>query len=353
MFDRKIGLLILTVASLLLISSCQTKPPVQEPELVVEQPLLAPSVLINNAIDDLGKGQAGKAAKALRDALKQQPDNPLALDLLRQIEADPQQYLGAEHFMYTVKRGDSMSSLAQRYLKNSLRFYILARYSGLSDPSRLRLGQVLKIPGVDPDAEPVRSARSLELEEVSSLLLKKKQYSKVINLLEIEVDELRKTPEIRDILLESYEAQALAAEAEGELQVAKGYWEKSEKLAPKDKQILKHIASLNTKTQAIELFDSAQKELQIGNDEEALSMLTRSLKLFPGYAPAMSAHKIVKQALIDRYHKDALLHFRNQELVEAIASWDRVLELDPGHQTAMGYRARSLEMKARLSELGL
>ena len=246
-----------------------------------------------------------------------------------------------------------MSSLAKRYLKNSLRFYILARYSGLSDPSRLKLGQVLKIPGVDPDAEPIRSVRSLELEEVSSLLLKKKQYSKVINLLEIEVDELRKTPEIRNILLESYKAQALVIEEKGELELAKGYWQKSEKLAPKDKQILKQIADLNTKIQAIDLFESAQKELQVGNDEEALSMLTRSLKLFPEYEPTVSAHKIVKQALIDRYHKDALLHFRNQELAAAIASWDRVLELDPGHQTAMGYRARSLEMKARLSELGL
>jgi len=50
-------------------------------------------------------------------------------------------------------------TLAARYLGDPLRFYILARYNGIATPADLRVGQVLKIPGVPRRALAPRISR--------------------------------------------------------------------------------------------------------------------------------------------------------------------------------------------------
>lgn len=47
---------------------------------------------------------------------------------------------------YTVQRGDSLAALAQRFLGSSASWPLLAQANGISDPSQLRVGQVLRIP---------------------------------------------------------------------------------------------------------------------------------------------------------------------------------------------------------------
>ena len=64
-----------------------------------------------------------------------------------QIKADAQKELGAVFFRYTVQRDDSLSKLAQQYLGDRFRFYILAKYNDIQNPSRLSAGQVIKLPG--------------------------------------------------------------------------------------------------------------------------------------------------------------------------------------------------------------
>src|SRR5262249_22265555 len=61
--------------------------------------------------------------------------------------ADAQKELGAQFFRYTVQRDDSLSKLAQQYLGDRFRFYILAKYNDIANPSRLAAGEVIKIPG--------------------------------------------------------------------------------------------------------------------------------------------------------------------------------------------------------------
>jgi tetratricopeptide (TPR) repeat protein len=70
------------------------------------------------------------------------------------------------YFRYTVQRDDSLSKLAQQYLGDRFRFYILARYNEMPNPSRLAAGQVIRIPGKGPPpaaapkhSEVVESAR--------------------------------------------------------------------------------------------------------------------------------------------------------------------------------------------------
>jgi len=102
------------------------------------------------AVDQLQNGDEAAARTTLDRALALDPANDLAKKLAEQIRADAQKELGAVFFRYTVQRDDTLSKLAQQHLGDRYRFYILAKYNEIANPSRLAAGQVIKIPGREP-----------------------------------------------------------------------------------------------------------------------------------------------------------------------------------------------------------
>jgi tetratricopeptide (TPR) repeat protein len=103
-----------------------------------------------DALELLQNGEEAAASGVLDQALALDPANELARKLADQIRADAQQELGVASFPYTVQAGDTLAKVAQAYLGDRYRFYILAKYNGISNPSRLLAGQVIRIPGQPP-----------------------------------------------------------------------------------------------------------------------------------------------------------------------------------------------------------
>ena len=106
------------------------------------------------AVDQLQGGDDIGARATLDQALKLDPNNDLAKNLQGQINADAQRELGGVFFRYTVQPGESLSRLAQQYMGDRFRFWILAKYNDITNPSRLAAGQVIKIPGRQPATPP-------------------------------------------------------------------------------------------------------------------------------------------------------------------------------------------------------
>ncbi len=106
------------------------------------------------AVDQLQVGDEAAAKGTIEQALKLDPANELAKKLLDQINADAQRELGAVFFRYTVQPADTLSKLAQQYMGDRFRFWILAKYNDIANPSRLAAGQVIKIPGRQPATPP-------------------------------------------------------------------------------------------------------------------------------------------------------------------------------------------------------
>ena len=116
------------------------------------------------AVDQLQNGDEAGARATIDRALAADPSNELAKRLMDQIRADAQRELGPTFFRYIVQPDDSLSKLAQRFLGDRFRFYILAKYNDITNPSRLQTGQVIRIPGKEPTpvAAPARPAGSRE-----------------------------------------------------------------------------------------------------------------------------------------------------------------------------------------------
>lgn len=120
-------------------------------------PPVAAAVSATDAVLDLLlQGKEAPARKTLKKILKREPMNAAALLLTESIDRDPKQLLGPQNYPYVVAPGDTMASLAQRFLGNRLKAYQLLRYNGLKTPVTLAPSQVLRIPGEPPRVEPVR-----------------------------------------------------------------------------------------------------------------------------------------------------------------------------------------------------
>lgn len=110
---------------------------------------------INNAqqysdvIAALEASDVQRARKLLKKMAQRDAADQRVITLRDGIDGNPQTLLGALAFSYRVQPGDTLSSLAQRFLGDRDKFFLLARYNSLAR-SRVATGQVILIPGVEP-----------------------------------------------------------------------------------------------------------------------------------------------------------------------------------------------------------
>ena len=107
---------------------------------------------LRDVIADLNRGDAPAARRKLTQMLRRQPGDTVALQLLAQIDTDPRTLLGRESYSYTLRPGETLSTVAQRALGNPMLFYALARYNNVAVPSSVAPGQTIQVPGRRPAA---------------------------------------------------------------------------------------------------------------------------------------------------------------------------------------------------------
>jgi LysM repeat protein len=138
------------------------------PDLTPAQAKAQAQRLALDAVDQLQNGDEASARITLDKAVALDPANDLARKLQDQIKADAQKELGAVFFRYTVQKDDSLSKLAQQYMGDRFRFYILAKYNDMASPNKLAAGQVIKIPGRQPATPPPVAAPAAPAAEAAA-----------------------------------------------------------------------------------------------------------------------------------------------------------------------------------------
>jgi Tfp pilus assembly protein PilF len=239
------------------------------------------------AVDQLQRGDESAARATLERVLAMDPGNELAKRLMDQIRADAQRELGATFFRYTVQPDDSLSKLAQRFLGDRFRFYILAKYNDIANPSQLHAGQVLKIPGREPPPAPPVAAPA-------------------------------RPPEVAK--------PAEPAEA------------------------AKPVETEPKVSEAERLYKQALAQSKAGDLDAAYASLRDANRREPSNATYSKQLEVTRLDLVKRYDRAATQAFQRQNLDLAIKNWDHVLEVDPNNQKAKLERARAEDLKKRMQE---
>ena len=87
-----------------------------------------------------------------------------------------------------------------------------------------------------------------------------------------------------------------------------------------------------------------------GHKDQALARLDQALTIDPQLKPMGGGMNALRTQLLGSYHEHAIVLYRDQQLEQAIALWDRVLAIDPGYEPAIVYRTRAIELQHRLKQ---
>ncbi|MEO8303529.1 MAG: LysM domain-containing protein [Betaproteobacteria bacterium] len=265
------------------------------PELSPAQAKAQAQKLALEAVDRLQNGDEVAAKQLLGTAHGLDPTNDIARKMSEQINADAQKELGTVFFRYTVQRDDSLSKLAQQYLGDRFRFYILAKYNDMASPSKLAAGQVIKIPGRAPATPPPAAA----------------------------------APAAAPV---EQPASAPATAAEPAAPVA------TPAPAPAPNNALTALLEKGRRLQAS------------GDLAGAYGAFSDATALSPGNRDAVLQRDAAKAALIRSYDREATQAFQRQNLDLAITKWDQLLGIDPANQKAKLERERAIELRKKMNE---
>lgn len=397
-----------------------------EPEVVyTPEEGLTSRARLRKAISLLEVGQAGQAKAELEAYLLDQPNSGLARDLITQIDADPQELFGPKFYTYKMKSGESLSIVAKDRLGNAMKFYGLARYNDIENPSEIKAGQIVKVPGsrppepaisqlpdpepaVESDDEPeqvaisdpssddevpatsgedgqedeasesstdddqtqvanidstesTQSAESAEIESevqhIQDVILtaqeqsNKGDYLGAANFYEDGILQYPDDLNMKQLAAANYVNYADQLSSTGRPGEAATMLRRAGDLNPGDSIIGERLANLERQDKAQDLYNLGITSLTADKPIEALDQFNQALIIDPDHLGAKEKIEELNPVVAEQWHKEAMGYFRRQDLDQAVAVWDKVLDIAPTHSQAQLHRAQALELKDQLERL--
>jgi tetratricopeptide (TPR) repeat protein len=241
-----------------------------------------------DAADLLDQGREDEAKAVLQQALALDRQNKIANSMMRQIVVDPVGALGSKSFKYTVRPGETLSIIAQRFMGDLHEFYSLARYNEIRVPRDVHTGQVIRVPGDAPPEPPPRP----------------------------------KPPKPTTPAPDEVEAPPPPP-------------------APPPQQ---------ENAQAETAYQNGMRLLRGGQKDQAYTAFQQALRLEPEHKLARSQAEQTRLDLIERHSRIAMGAFHRQDLFMAIKEWDMVLALDPHNESARLKRQQAVELAERIKK---
>ena len=267
-----------------------------------------------------------EARRRFLAALAMDPFNRIAFDALQNDVRE------VESITHTVRAGDTLATLAQRYYGDRLRGEVIWETNQLPPNPRLVAGTTLKIPeipglpflraeprreplpplaapapapGATPGAAPVPPSRSEPVRD--------------------------EPPEVNPLLADAREALERK-----EFPTALAGLDRLLASTPSDRegQDLRKVA----------LYQYGKAQFDQKQYEESYRTLTQLAKIQPSYEDSPRLLQQAKVRTVDKHYSEGIKLYRDEKLKEAIREWQVVLEFDPTHANAK----KNIEQAERL-----
>ncbi len=318
-----------------------------EDEQFVATPNLAPRERFSKALRMLENGEVGQAQAELKAyiAAVASSRSRNARALLEQITTPIETYFPSEYFTVSLGDGESLSTLARTYLGDPLKFYALARYNTISAPSRVFVGQEVRI----PLTESARLARDNppvidEVEEATALLepaeeVQQETPTAIVDLIEetVSIEDLIGAGNYEEAIEFANNAPEGSLDQATHIAIYLGYAEQ--------------MLSDNPFIAADAYHQLADLYLESNDLDSALLTLQKAVSANPDHTGAAQSLQDLESRLVSTYYRSASAAFGRQDLDTTIEYADKVLAIDPDHANAQLYRAQAVELKDRLEQL--
>jgi tetratricopeptide (TPR) repeat protein len=269
---------------------------------------------VNEARASIKRGAHVEARRRLLGALALDPGNRTAFEILRDEVQE------VEFVSHTVRSGDTLASLAQRYYGDRSRGEVIWETNQLPPNRPLTVGAVLKIPEIPgvpfnaptrrrpaPPPEPERVARPApepaqeEPAEVNPL-----------------VADVREAVERKEFTVALADVDKLLGQRPGNRE--------------------------GVELKKLVLYRQGRAQLEDKNYVEGYRTLTQLARLQPDYEDLPRLLKQARAQAVEGHYREGLRFFRQEKLQDAIREWQQVLELEPQHANAK----RNIEQAERL-----
>ncbi len=264
----------------------------------------------------LTRGVQLEARRKFLAALALDPSNRVAFDVL---QSDTRE---VEFITHTVRAGDTLSALAQRYYGDRSRSEVIWETNQLPPNPRLAAGTTLKIPEipgvpfVHPEARrPAPAVAAVPTPDVPrpgpapgpapTAPAPKEEYTSEVNPLLAEAREAFERNDYADAL---------------------GSVDKFLAGKPGDRE------GLTLKKQT--LYGQAKSQMEAKQYPESIQSLTQLTRLQPDYEDAPALLRQARARIVEQHYTQGVRFYREEKLKEAIAEWRVVLEMEPAHANA-------------------
>jgi tetratricopeptide (TPR) repeat protein len=265
----------------------------------------------------LARGVHVEARRKFLAALALDPFNRAAFDAL---QSDTRE---VEFLTHSVRAGDTLTALAQRYYGDRSRGEVIWETNQLPPNPRLAPGTTLKIPEipgvpfVHPEARrPAPAVAAIPTPDVPRPGPTPGPTAPAAPSTREEF-----TPEVNPLLAEAREALERSDYPDALATVDRFLSGK-----PGDRE------GLTIKKQA--LYGQAKSQMDARQYPESIQSLNQLARLQPDYEDVPSLLRHARTRIIEQHYTQGVRFYREEKLKEAIAEWRVVLEMDPSNANA-------------------
>jgi tetratricopeptide (TPR) repeat protein len=265
----------------------------------------------------LARGVQIEARRKFLAALALDPSNRAVFDAL---QSDTRE---VEFISHTVRAGDTLTALAQRYYGDRSRGEVIWETNQLPPNPRLAPGTTLKIPEIPgvPFVHPEARRPAPAIAAVPTPDVPRPGPTPGPAAPGAPSTKEEFTSEVNPLLAEAREALDRGDHGDAVATVDKFLAGK-----PGDRE------GLTLKKQA--LYGLAKGQMAARQYGDSIQSLTQLTRLQPDYEDAPALLRQARTRIVEQHYTQGVRYYREEKLREAIAEWRVVLEMDPGNANA-------------------